>query len=193
MRSCDLPSLPSQPLMIWMRSRLGPSGSRIAWTMKTGALPLGRTAEIAAHGHAVVVAVLREVVAINVRRREVPAREHADDRPVARGGVDFLALERVPDCLAGVLACPHAAQTRGLFVPDRYQRLAVLAHQQRGFPAVGRRQSVGKLTEEVVFPRGDHADMGIVAADQAGLVRVGSQLGVQFQSQLECRADVIVC
>ncbi len=142
--------------------------------MKTGALPARRTAEIAAHGHAVGVAVLGEVVAINIREHEVPAREHADDRTVARGGVDFLALERVKDSLASVLACPHTAKTCGLFAPDGDQRplfRVIVKHDERGFPPVGRRQSVGKLTEEVILPRGDHADMGIIAADQSGLCR----------------------
>ena len=81
-----------------------------------------------------------------------------------------------------------------MFAPDRDQRpflRIIVEHDERGFPTVRRRQSVGKLTEEVVFPRGDHADMGIVAADQAGLVGVGSKLGVQLQSQLERRADVV--
>src|SRR5687768_216649 len=39
--SRGLPSLPSQPLTIWMRSRLPPIGSLSAATRKVGALPLG--------------------------------------------------------------------------------------------------------------------------------------------------------
>ena len=117
----------------------------------------------------------------------------ADDRPVARRGVDLLALERVPDALAGVLARPDAAEARSLFLPDRDQRLAVLRREERVLPTLRRRQSVGKLTEEVVLPLADHTGMVIAAADHAELVGVGSEFGVQFQSQLERRAGVTAC
>ena len=66
----------------------------------------------------------------------------------------------------------------------------VLHHGERGLPTRRRGQSVCKLAEEVIFPGADHADMGIASADQAGLIGVGSELRIQLQSQLQCRADV---
>ena len=63
-----------------------------------------------------------------------------------------------------------------------------LVDEERGFPTLRRRQSVGKLTEEVVLPLADHARMVIAAANHAELVGVGSELGFQLQSQLERRA-----
>jgi hypothetical protein len=59
-----------------------------------------------AMGAAMGVAVRRGVGPIVIRRHEVPPREHAYDRPIASGGIDFLPLERVRDRLAGV---PRAA------------------------------------------------------------------------------------
>ena len=140
-----------------------------------------------------VVAIRREVGPFKVGLREVPARKHPYDRPVAGSGINFLALERVPDPPPPFHPSPDAAQARSLFAPDRDQHslLRIIVDKAEwGPPTVRRRQPVGKLTEEVVFTLGDYTNMCIVTADQA---RLGSltELRVQLQqSQLERGANV---
>ena len=128
MRSCVLPSLSTQPLMIWMRSRFAPIASFSAAAMNVGALPFGAVRQVAAHRDALGVADRRGHAVVRVRRLEVPAAEEAHDHPRAGGGVGLAALHRVEDRLARVLGRPDGRVAGGADLPvhDRHAGLRVL-------------------------------------------------------------------
>ena len=147
-----------------------------------------RAVQVAAHRYALLVAAERGLAAVQVGVGELPAAEEPHHHARAGGGIDLLALHRVPDRGAGVLLRPD----RGVTGRDQLVALehAVLGLGERVVHALRLGLGIGRLAEEVVLLRRGQRGVRVGRTDHAELVGVGAQPAFQQQAVLQRLAGV---
>ena len=104
--------------------------------------------QVAAHRHAVRVAGLDPVLALQDVGREVPAAEEAHLDPHAAGAEGLLALHGGEDRLARVLLGPHAAQPGRRKLVHRHTGMS---SRRSGGPAAWRRASHDRRNSSIAY------------------------------------------
>ena len=140
-------------------------------------------AQVAPHRHALGIARLGRHPGLRVGIGEIPPAEEAHGDARAGGRIGFLALQRVPDRLAGVFGRPDPGVTCGGHLPTDDVDLRRGDH--RVLPAVRVRLDARVLAEKVVLLGCREAGMRVGAADEAELERVDAKFCLKFQPFLQ--------
>ena len=162
-----------------MRSRFAPTRALDRVDQEAGSLASRSFREVAAHGDAVGVADLRQVLLAGIVRGVVPPTEepHADSR--TRGRVDFFTQERVEESRTVVGFRPDAGHSRGRHVG------AEPLDADEGAEGIGRRRIEGCLPVEVVFLGRRHPRVRVGRADHPELVGVDADLRFELEAATE--------
>jgi hypothetical protein len=140
----------------------------------------GTRLEVGAHGDAALVARLDEVGPAAEVPRQVPAGEEADDGAGAAGGVGLAPPHGLEDGIARVLFGPRHGQGPG-----------VEGHLREKAFGTGAGRAV-KAHEVHLVGAARSGVVGVGAADEAELERIGPEFGLLADAVLEHVAQIIV-
>src|SRR6476619_8322724 len=108
--------------------KIGANGIPQRCDQEGRSLPRRRTAQVAAHGHALGVPNHSGAAGLRISLGEVPAAEEPHHHARASSGIGFFALHGIPEGFARIFGGPHGGVARRTHLPihDLYAGLRIV-------------------------------------------------------------------